>query len=281
MTGGAGPGPVVVAARNDRFQQWQALLTNRRARQRLGRFLIQGVVPITVAVERGWPLDALLYRPGPLSSWARDVLGGPAVATRIQLPAELLSDLGGRDDGPPELLAVARTQPDDLGRIGPDVDLVLIGDRTSSPGNLGTMIRTADALGAGAVVVTGHAADPYDPQAVRASRGSLFALPVVRQEGPDAVLSWLRRRPQPFQVVGASEDATHQVWARDWRPPTAVVIGNEAAGLSRAWAEACDALVAIPQSGSASSLNAAVSASIVLYEIRRYRTVRGGSATLR
>lgn len=258
-------------SRDDRFQQWQALLANRRTRTRLGRFLIQGVQPITAAVSAGWPLDALLHRPGPRSSWAQGILDGPAPAARIELPAPMLAELGGRDDGPPELVAVGVAPPDDLDRIPTDADLLLIGDRTASPGNLGTMIRTADALGAAAVVVTGHAADPYDPQAVRASRGSLFALPVVRARGPEPVVAWLGARGQRMKLVGTSEESTVAVWARDWRSPAAVVVGNEAAGMSRAWIDACDELVAIPQTGSATSLNAAASAAIVLYEARRQR----------
>ncbi len=267
----------VIRARNDRYQQWQALLTNRRARQRQGLFLVQGVQPITAALEERWPLDALLFRPGPRSAWAEGVLRNAEGASRIQLPADLLDGLGGRDDGPPEVVGVARIPPDDLGRIIDDVDLVVVGDRTASPGNLGTMIRTADALGAGAVIVTGHAADPYDPQALRASRGSLFAVPVVRTGAPGPVIEWLRARPVPMRVIGTSEGAGTEIWAHDWRPPSALVIGNEAAGMSRAWTEACDTTVAIPQKGTVSSLNAAVSAAIVLYEVSRQRALRDRS----
>jgi 23S rRNA (uridine2479-2'-O)-methyltransferase len=224
-----------------------------------------------MAVASGWPLDALLYRSGPLSGWAQELLAGAVPGARVELPPALLGELGGRDDGPPEIVAVASMPADDLARVGPEADLVVIGDRTSSPGNLGTIVRTADALGADGVIVVGHAADPYDPQAVRASRGSLFALPVVRAESPAPVLEWLRQRPTPLRVVGASEAATVPVWAHDWRAPTAVVIGNETTGMSRGWTAECDEVVAIPQTGAATSLNAAVSAAIVLYEVRRQR----------
>lgn len=260
-----------LAARTDRYQQWQALIDNRKTRQRLGLFLVQGVQPITTAVAAGWPLEAILYRPGPRSGWAEQILAGPAPGERVELAPDLLAELGGRQDGPPELVVVARTPSDDLERLGAGADLVVVGDRTSSPGNIGTVVRSADALGAAGVVLTGHAADPYDPQAVRASRGSLFASPVVRAASPAEVVAWAASLARPLTIVGTSEEATTTLWDHDWRLPSLVVVGNETSGMSRAWAEACDVTVAIPQGGAATSLNAAVSASIVLYEAVRQR----------
>jgi tRNA G18 (ribose-2'-O)-methylase SpoU len=250
-------------------------LTNRRTRSREGRFLVQGVAPITAAVAAGWPLDALLHRPGPLSAWAAALLDGAGTGVAREVDGELLATLGERDDGPPEMVAVA-SFPSPTPVLPPDADLVLVGDRTASPGNLGTMIRSADALGAAAVMVVGHAADPYDPQAVRASRGSLFAVPVLQPASAAEALDLLRaasRRSgrRPFTVVAATEDGPVAAWEHDWRGPTALVVGQEATGVSRAWRDAADVEVAIPQTGSASSLNAAVSAGILLYEARRPR----------
>jgi 23S rRNA (uridine2479-2'-O)-methyltransferase len=182
---------VKVTTRNAAFQQWQALLTNRGKRQRAGEFLVHGVRPITLAVQHGWEISALLYPDRhELSTWALGVLEETG-ATRVALAPELMHELGGKDDKPPELLAVVRWPADRLERIPADPGmLVVVFDRPASPGNIGTLVRSADAFGASGVIITGHAADPYDPKAVRASTGSLFAVPVVRAASHRDVLDW-------------------------------------------------------------------------------------------
>jgi TrmH family RNA methyltransferase len=266
--------PVNVSARNARFQVWQALLTNRATRQRERAFIVGGVRPITLAVERGWPLHGLLYASGTrLSRWAAQTLD-QARTTTIAVAPELLAELAEKPDGEPELIAVARLGEDDLDRLplGPDLFTVVC-DRASSPGNIGTIIRSADALGATGVVVTGHAADPYAPQAVRASTGSLFALPVLRTSARD-VLDWVDRTRAaglPTQIVGTDETGAHDLSEVDLSGPTLLVVGNETSGLSAAWRAACQTMARIPMSGTASSLNAAAAATVVCYERARQR----------
>jgi tRNA G18 (ribose-2'-O)-methylase SpoU len=140
-------------------------------------------------------------------------------------------------------------------------------DRPSTPGNIGTLVRSADAFGAHGVIVTGHAADPYDPRAVRASTGSLFALPVVRVPGHREVLDWAGRA----QLVATDEDGDTDLADADLRGPTVVLIGNETTGLTAAWRESAQRTVRIPITGAASSLNAAVAGTVVLYEAARQR----------
>lgn len=264
-----------VSTRNASFQQWQALLTNRSKRHRTGRFLVQGVRPITVALSHGWPVDAVLYRTGPLSDWAGQVLRDAGAVPRYELVPELMAELGEKDEQPPELLLVAVIPPDDLDRIpvGPDVLLVVM-DRPGSPGNLGSIIRSADALGADGLIVTGHAADLYDPRTVRATTGSLFAVPAVRAAGTGPVAEWadsVRARGVPLTIVGTAEDAMAELADLDLAGPVMLVVGNETCGMSAGWAGLCDTLVRIPMTGSASSLNAAVAGSLALYEARRQR----------
>lgn len=264
-----------VTTRNARFQQWQALLTNRNKRQRLRQFLVQGVRPLTVALEHGWAVDALLFDgERDLSPWARGVIGSTR-AERFALAPELLAELGEKSVDVPELVAVMSIPDDDLDRVpvGPDL-LGVVLDRPSSPGNLGSVIRSADAFGAAGVVVTGHAADPYDTAAVRASTGSLFAVPTVRVPSPAEVLTWVgaqRAAGVAVQLVGTDEHGDTDVCDVDLTGPTLVLVGNETVGLSAAWREAVDRMVRIPMTGSASSLNAANATSVVLYEIARQR----------
>ena len=264
-----------VSSRNARFQQWQALLGNRNKRQRAGEFLVQGVRPISLAARSGWPFRALIYdSQRPLSQWAQALLRD-AGTTQVPMAPELLAELGEKDEGVPELVAVVEMPADDLGRIdagGGFLGVVL--DRLASPGNVGSIIRSADALGARAVIVTGHAADIYDPRCVRASTGSLFALPVVRVPGPREVTAWVaaqRARGRPLVLAAADERGDRDVFDFDLTQPALLVIGNEGTGLSAAWREACDAVVRIPMAGAASSLNAAAAATVMLYEAARQR----------
>ncbi len=269
------PASIRVSSRDARFQQWQALLANRHKRQRAGEFLVHGVRPITLAVRHGWPLHALIYDgQRSLSRWAQQILGSCA-AQHVAMAPELLRELGEKLQDPPELVAVAEIPPDHYARITVRPDFLgMVFDRPSVPGNIGTLVRSADAFGAAGVIVTGHGADPYDPKSVRASTGSLFVVPVVREASCDGVMAWvrsLRADGLPVAVAGTDENGAVDIAAYDFTQPALIVVGNETAGLSSAWREACDAIIRIPIAGSASSLNAATAATVALYEASRQR----------
>jgi tRNA G18 (ribose-2'-O)-methylase SpoU len=261
-----------VTTRNASFQQWQALLTNRTKRTRAGEFLVQGVRPLTLAVEHGWEIRALIYPDRrSLSSWARGLLESTG-AQPVAMDPALLEELAGKDA---ELLGVVGLPVSEMSDLGPDPHLlVVVFDRPSTPGNIGTMVRSADAFGASAVVVAGHAADPFDPKAVRASTGSLFALPVIRADSTrevlDRVASW-RTAGLPVELVATDEHGSVDVADYDLTGPRVLLIGNETTGLSEGWRSAADVTVRIPITGAASSLNAATAATVVLYEAVRQR----------
>ena len=150
--------PQRVTTRNARFQQWEALLANRTKRHRLGELLVQGVRPITLAVEHGWRVRTLLHDGrSQTSAWA-DRLWDGIDAERFLVAPELMAELGGKEESP-ELLAVVEMPDDDLARLGDRGrgGPVVVFDRPSGPGNLGTLARSADAFGAAGLVVTGHA----------------------------------------------------------------------------------------------------------------------------
>jgi 23S rRNA (uridine2479-2'-O)-methyltransferase len=264
-----------VSSRNARFQQWQALLGNRNKRQRAGEFLVQGVRPISLAARCGWEFRALIYdAERPLSRWAAELLRDAGTVQVAMAPA-LLAELGEKDEGTPELVAVVTMPGDDLHRIETgDNFLGVLLDRPASPGNAGTIIRSADAFGAQGVIVTGHAADIYDPRCVRASTGSLFALPVIRAPGHREVAAWVaaqRARGCAIVLAATDERGDRDVPDFDFSQPTLLLIGNEGTGLSGAWRELSDVVVSIPMAGAASSLNAASAATVLLYEAARQR----------
>lgn len=264
-----------VYSENNLYQYLDTLRRRREKRQREGVFFLEGVRPINQALAHGWHVTTYAYAPERgLSGWARDILARSQAQTHIEAPAALLAKLSAKSE-PSELLALVAMREDDLARIplAPDL-LVVVCDRPASPGNLGSIIRSCDALGAHGLIITGHSVDLYDPETISASVGSLFALPAVRLPSDKALEPWIaaaRERLGALQVVGCDEHGDVLLSACDFRGPTLLVMGNEKWGMSAAYRERCDVIARIPMAGSASSLNVASATSIFLYEITRQR----------
>jgi tRNA G18 (ribose-2'-O)-methylase SpoU len=263
------------AANND-FQRIDVLRRNRQKRQQHGAFFLEGVRPINLALSHGWDIEAFVYSEDRgLSDWARGILRQSTARTHFDLLPRLAEQLSGKTDTS-ELMAIVRTPPDDLSRIWVGkTPLVIVFDRPSSPGNLGSLIRSCDALGADGLIVTGHGADVYDPETISASRGSLFALPVVRLAGPRELEVWLETTHSSggnLLALAMDEDAEVDVWQADLTGPTVLLLGNEKWGLSAALKELSTFTARIPMNGSASSLNVSAAGSIALYEAKRQRS---------
>jgi TrmH family RNA methyltransferase len=276
---GTQPITLHVSAENQAFQYVEALQRKRVKRTRSREFVVEGVRAINQAIHHGWQLRSLLYsRERPLSDWAEGILAQPLAPVHYDLPARLLAKLS-RKSEPSELLAVVAMPPDDLKRIPLTADLLLVVcDRPASPGNLGTIIRSCDALGAQGAIITGHAVDLYDPETISATTGSLFAVPVIRLASDQGLVSWahhIRSMLGDLQIVGTSEKATIDVSEHGFVRPTILVVGNETWGMSARYTELCDIHVRVPISGAASSLNVASATSIVLYEVSRQRRLVG------
>ncbi|HEY7975218.1 MAG TPA: RNA methyltransferase [Ktedonobacterales bacterium] len=269
------PRTVKVYTENNLYQYIDTLRRRREKRQREGVLFLEGVRPISLALAHGWRVTTFVYAPERrLSTWARDILAQSQAETHVELPAALLAQLSNKNE-PSELLALVAMPADDLDRIAVSPDLlVVVFDRPASPGNLGSIIRSCDALGAHGLIMTGHSVDLYDPETISASVGSLFALPVVRLPSPTALVPWreaVRQRFGALQMVGCDETGDAVLSAHDFRGPTLLVMGNEKWGMSAAYREQCDVIARIPMAGSASSLNVASATSIFLYEIARQR----------
>lgn len=271
-----------ITSRNATFQQWQSLLSNRTKRFRHGEFMVQGVRPISLALQHDWDVRALL-RPigGRPSSWAQEAWD-TASGARYELAGDLLAELADREAGEaPELVAVLAMPADDLDRLRAPDPLITVFDRPTQPGNIGTLLRSIDAFGGTGLIVCGHGADPYDPKAVRASTGSLFAVPVVRVDAPGQIGQWVagQSAARPWRVLGTDEGGRTDLRGVDLTGPTVLVVGNETRGLSKGWREICDEIISIPMVGSASSLNAATAGSIVLHEALVQRGHPGAAET--
>ncbi|HZD67677.1 MAG TPA: RNA methyltransferase [Actinomycetes bacterium] len=245
-------------------------LADRRHRRRDGAFFVEGIQPVWQAVTAGAEIETLIVAPDLLagSPAAGMVAEQEARGTRVaRLDRELFGRLSDRD-GPSGLAAIVH------GRLAALVDLPLRPDsvlvvlhRIGNPGNLGTIIRTADATGSAGVVLLGDTADPFAPAAVKASMGAIFAVPVARVRDPGELLAWTAARGLCVVTTSAHADAEH--WTISYRPPLALLLGSEGAGLPPELLARGDLQVRIPMVGTAHSLNLAVAAGVLLYEVRR------------
>lgn len=230
-----------------------------------------------MAARFDWPIHALIHNADtPLSTWAEN-LRREIDTLHVAMSDDLLRELGGKNDETPELIAVAGIPSDDLSRIPVRPGFLgMVFDRPNMPGNIGTLTRSIDAFGGAGLIVTGHAADPYDPKSVRASTGSLFTVPIIGVPSYRDVLDWTSkiRRESSLTLVGTDEHGDVDVFDYDFSQPTLMVVGNETTGMSTGWRESCDVMIRVPMTGTASSLNAASAGTVVLYEAARQRARR-------
>jgi 23S rRNA (uridine2479-2'-O)-methyltransferase len=271
------PRVLQVSTANAAFQRIEVLQRNRTKRHRYGEFAIEGVKAISGALAAGWTIRAFAYpRSRQLSRWASSILETSGAESHFEMDAMLYESLSEKEE-PSELIAVVEMRPDAVDRIPVRARMVVVVvDRPASPGNLGTLIRSCDAFGAAGVIVTGHGVDVYDPSTIRASVGSFFVVPCVAVASHREVQAWvreLRRSYADLGVVGTSAHASSSLRDFEWPSEVVLVVGNETSGLSHAYRELCDEVVGIPMQGTATSLNAAVATSIVLYEVASRRTL--------
>ena len=268
---------VIVRSRGDVYQRFETLKRNREKRHKQGVFFVESVHAVEQAVAHGWQFEAMAVSEGErLSGWAEDMIRRGRPETLYRFTSELKAELSDREETS-ELLALVRMRDayDELDRMrlapGAGRRLYVAFDRPQNPGNLGSVIRSADAMGAAGLIITGHGADLFDPLCVRASIGAIFALPVAALGGPEDVREWVNCFETPPVIVGTSAHASTRLDQVDFRRDTVLAIGNETFGLSRAWKETCDEMAVIPIDGAASSLNVACAASICLYEAQRQK----------
>lgn len=259
---------VITSLQNDRIKAIRAL-DMRKARKETGLFVAEGASLIITAREQGFVPETLVYRAGfaadgitrGLVAWARE-----AGAEVLEVNEAILEKLAAKDN-PQSVLAVFRqrwSDPPEPAALKPHATWVAL-EEIRDPGNLGTILRTVDAAGADGVMLIGTSCDPFARETVRATMGSLFAVPLVRldREAFQALCArW------PGDIVGTHLSATSDYRRVTYRDPALLVMGSEGPGLSQALAATCTTLVKIPMAGKLDSLNLAVATALTLFQIR-------------
>ncbi len=255
-----------------------AALRDRRERERQGLTIVDGAREVRRAIESGAEVvEAYVCEPllaGPDARGALDALANAGImpTTTSDGVFEKLA-FGDRAEG---LLAVIRVPDLSLGRLALPADaLVAVIEGVEKPGNIGAVLRSADGAGADALVAASPRTDLYNPNAVRASAGTIFRVPLAAAPSAD-VLAWARGAG--LRIVTTRVDADRPYTDADLRGPLAIVLGAEADGLTTTWTASDIEAVAIPMRGIADSLNVSVAAAVLLFEARRQRDRHTGSA---
>ncbi len=264
-----GAARTITSLQNERVKLIRSL-EMRKVRRETGLFAAEGASVLAMARDAGWAPKMLAFLAGSAGAgihrglvvWALD-----AGAECLEVSEAVLAKLAAKDN-PQTMLAVFEqrwaSEPSPADVSGHALWLAL--EAVRDPGNLGTIIRTAHAVGSSGVALVGASVDPYSREAVRASMGSVFHVPLLRMD-LERFLAWAGK--WPGDVVGTHLEAREDFRAVSYRAPTLLLMGSEGPGLSPELAAACTRLVKIPMAGGLDSLNLAVATALVLYEVRK------------
>ncbi len=252
--------PPITSLNNPLIKQARAL-HQKKARLESGSFLVEGIHHVGAAVEAGWDVDSVLYAPDLLTShFARDLIA--RLGTKPQpVSAQVMESLADKDN-PQGILAIVRQKQitlDHLGSIKTAVALVSPQD----PGNVGTILRTLDAVGADALLLLDGGVELYHPTVLRSSMGTIFWKPVV-QTSFDEFAKWARKGNVQLIGTSAQGDVDYQTLVPEI--PWVLVLGSEQKGLATSQTNVCDVVVSLPMKGKVSSLNLAIAAGVLLYQ---------------
>jgi TrmH family RNA methyltransferase len=266
------PGPIT-SLTNARVKA-AVRLRDRRERETTGLTIVDGAREILRALDAGVRVETafvapdLLRTPDALAVFDR-LRGRPAT---IEASPAVLAKVafGERSDGIVAIVETPHATFDDLTTRLPADPLIVVVEGVEKPGNLGAVLRSSDAAGAAAVIAAAPLTDVFNPNAIRASLGTIFAVPVV-SAGATETRDWLDARG--IRIVAAIVDSVSRYTDADLTGPVALVLGSEAEGLSRTWRDGAVLPVAIPMAGMADSLNVSISAAVLLFEAIRQRHV--------
>lgn len=258
---------MITSNQNPRIQKVKALITRSKERRNFHQFVIEGVRLSEEALQAGWEFDFILFSEN-LSDRGLEVLEEARKKSIPidQIPFSLMKKISGTET-PQGIIAIIKQKE----HVFPDQpNFILICDGIKDPGNLGTILRSADAAKTQAVILAPTCVDQYSPKVVRAGMGAHFHFPIISMDW-DSITKFIKTPNWNFQTVVASADANKNVWQFDFRIPTAIIIGSESTGPSQEAYQLANEMVKIPMPGSSESLNAAIAASIILFEVVRQR----------
>jgi RNA methyltransferase, TrmH family len=256
----------ITSIQNPLIKSLVLLQEKSKARKQTGTFLIEGIREISIAIKGGYEIETILFLPELLSEieiskWYKN-------AELIEISKEVYQKLAYRDttEG---VLAVAKTKSMELSDLKlSENPLILVAEAPEKPGNIGALLRTADAANLDAVIIANPKSDLYNPNIVRSSVGCLFTNQIATGTTTE-IIAFLKE--QKINIYSATLQNSTSYHTQDYTLPTALVVGTEATGLSEAWRNAATQNIIIPMQGEIDSMNVSVAAAILIFEAKRQR----------
>lgn len=254
----------ITSTRNPLVKRIVRLRKERKEREQEGLMVVEGQDEIRLALSAGFRPQTLLLAPDLAETVPADLVPEPLTVSRAAFEKMSYRD---HPDGWLALFPIPKVSLGEI-RLG-RLPLVIVAEAVEKPGNLGAILRTADAAAADALLLCEPGVDAWNPNVVRASRGALFSVPVIETDSVSA-LDWLRRNG--IRILAAAPQADSLYTSVDMRQPLAIVVGAEDRGLSDFWMQHADVRVKIPMWGKVNSLNVSIAAALLMYEAVRQRT---------
>ena len=259
------PAELITSAQNPKVKRLIALQKDSSLRRECGLFVVEGQRELQHCIDAGFEIDTLFVCPPLLHSGLGDDVAAAKVYEVSEAVYEKVAYRGGTEGVIAEVKAKA-LRLNDLKL--PESPLIVVLESVEKPGNLGAVLRSADAAGADAVLICDPLTDLFNPNLIRASIGAVFTVPTVACSSQEAI-QWLKKHG--IRILTAQLQDSSQYYDTDMRSATAIVMGTESTGLSQQWRAAADAHIRIPMLGRLDSLNVSVSAAILLFEAVRQR----------
>ena len=260
---------LVICTENAEYQIIKALKTNREKRNKSQEIFIEGIECVKQAVNANIGITRIITpRIDKLSGWGKELIAKNENAGIIEMTEPLFSGLCDKSN-PSELLITAKMRRYELNDISNEKPFIIVFDRPSDYGNLGSLIRSANAFCADGVFLTGHGIDVYESKVIRASLGSVFFTKVVLIESMNILKEYIesQKTKNNMLVVGTDSAGECSLSSVKIVRPVMVIIGNEAKGMSVRLKELCDKIIRIPMGGNVNSLNVSCAASVVMWQV--------------
>jgi len=262
---------LVIKNENAEYQIIQSLKLNRIKRKKSHEIFIEGIECIKQAINSNIKITRIIINDiNNLSNWGKKIIEENREVKIIEMSNKLYNELTDKTN-PSEMLITAKIRENTINDIQKDNPFIILFDRPSDHGNLGSIIRSANAFNADGLFIMGHGVDVYEPKVIRASLGSIFFTKIVTIESMELLVEYIKdqKMKNNMEIIGTDSEGTVSLKDYKIKRPVMVIIGNEAKGMSIKLKEICDKIVKIPIGGNVNSLNVSCAASIIMWEIRK------------
>jgi TrmH family RNA methyltransferase len=259
---------LITSPQNPLIKQLSLLKEKSKARKKTGLFLIEGKRELSLAIKAGYKIETLLFFPDLFSQSEAEAMSNYDLEI-IEISKEVFQKLAHRDttEGIIAVVTSKKHKLEDL-KLKSKNPLILVAEAPEKPGNIGALLRTADAANVDAVIIANPKSDLYNPNSIRSSVGCVFTTEIAMASSKETILFLQKYNFNIFSAILQESEPYH---TQDYTLPTAIVVGTEATGLTKEWRDAATKNISIPMQGEIDSMNVSVAAGILIFEAKRQR----------